>query len=339
MQTFTPVQTAWQQLIDMAKGAIALLPNIIIAILVFIIFWFIAKFSRRIIKNITRKKQSRNLGLVLARLSQGLIILVGAFISLAIVIPSFKPGDLVQLLGVSGVAVGFAFRDILQNFLAGILILITEPFVINDQIVFKDFEGTVEHIQTRATTIRTYDGTRIVIPNAELFTNAVKVNTAFEKRRLQYDIGIGYGDDIDRAKEIILDVLRNDPEAIADPAPEALVVQLADFAIILRARWWVDPPRRAEVLDSQDQVLTQLCKRLLAAGIDLPLPTQQILFHDQTEETDGDRARQREGWPDAKGNNPKPRKISESLRQLASSSSNGSSNGSDRNNQRPQIDG
>ena len=339
MQTFTPVQTAWQQLIDMAKGAIQLLPNIIIAVLVFIIFWFVARFSRRIIKNLTRKKKSRNLGLVLARLSQGLIILLGAFISLAIVIPSFKPGDLVQLLGVSGVAVGFAFRDILQNFLAGILILITEPFVINDQIVFKDFEGTVEHIQTRATTIRTYDGTRIVIPNAELFTNSVKVNTAFEKRRLQYDIGIGYGDDIDRAKEIILDVLRNDPEAISDPPPEALVVDLADCTINIRARWWVNPPRRAEVLDSQDQVLTQLCKRLLAAGIDLPFPTQQILFHDQTEETDGDRTKQREGWPGGNGNDPKPRKISESLRQLASSSSNGSSNGSDRNNQRPQING
>ncbi|MEL6440638.1 MAG: mechanosensitive ion channel family protein [Cyanobacteria bacterium J06621_8] len=328
MQTFTPVQTTWQQLIDMAKGAIQLLPNIATAIVLFILFWFIAKFSRRIIKNVTRKKKSRNLGLVLARLSQGLIILFGAFISLAIVIPSFKPGDLVQLLGVSGVAVGFAFRDIFQNFLAGILILVTEPFVINDQIIFKDFEGTVEHIEIRATTIRTYDGTRIVIPNAELFTNAVKVNTAFEKRRLQYDIGIGYGDDIDRAKEIILDVLRNDPEAISDPPPEALVVDLAASTINIRARWWVNPPRRAEVIDSQDQVLTQLCKKLVAAGIDLPFPTQQVLFHDQTEETDGDRTRQREGWPAAKGDNPQPRKIGESLRQLARSNGNGNSQSS-----------
>ena len=322
MNSFTPLQTAWQQLMQMVKGTIELLPNILIAIVVFIIFWFIARFSRRIIKNLTRRKQSRNLGLVLARLSQGLIILVGAFIALAIVIPSFKPGDLVQLLGVSGVAIGFAFRDILQNFLAGILILITEPFVIDDQIVFNDFEGTVENIQTRATTIRTYDGTRIVIPNAELFTNAVKVNTAFEKRRLQYDIGIGYGDDIAEAKRIILDVLRNNPEALSDPAPEALVVDLAASTINIRARWWVNPPRRAEVIDSQDRVLTELCNKLVAGGIDLPFPTQQILFHDQTEETDGDRARQREGWPASKRDNPKSKNIATSLQQLARSSSN-----------------
>lgn len=89
------------------------------------------------------------------------MILVGLFVALSIVLPSFKAGDLIQLLGISSVAIGFPFRDIFQNFLASILILLTEPFQIDDQIVFKDFEGTVENIQTRATTIRTYDGRRI----------------------------------------------------------------------------------------------------------------------------------------------------------------------------------
>ncbi len=317
MDTFTPIQTVWQQLISMIKGTIELLPNILIAIIVFILFWFAARLSRRLIRRFSRGKQSRNLGLVLARLSQGLIILVGAFVALAIVIPSFKPGDLVQLLGVSGVAIGFAFRDILQNFLAGILILITEPFVVDDQIIFGDFEGTVEKIQTRATIIKTYDGRRIVIPNAELFTNSVTVNTAFDKRRLQYDIGIGYGDDIQAAKDIILDVLRNNPNALQDPPPEALVVDLAGSTINIRARWWINPPRRADVLQAQDQVLTELNNQLAAAGIDLPFPTQQILFHDQTEETDGDRTRQREGWPAAKENNPKPITIGRSLLHLS----------------------
>ncbi|MCC0175397.1 mechanosensitive ion channel family protein [Waterburya agarophytonicola K14] len=329
MGSLNPLQTAWQQLLQMVKGTIELLPNIIIAIVVFTAFWFVAKFSRRLIKNLTRKKQSRNLGLVLARLSQGFIILIGTFVALAIIIPSFKPGDLVQLLGVSGVAVGFAFRDILQNFLAGILILITEPFTLNDQIIFKEFEGTVENIQTRATIIRTYDGRRIVIPNAELFTNSVTVNTAFDKRRLQYDIGIGYGDDIAEAKKIILEVLHNNTDALQDPPPEALVVDLAGSTINIRARWWINPPRRADAMDTQDAVLTELNNKLVAAGIDLPFPTQQILFHDQTEETDGDRTRQREGWPAAKGNNPEPRRIGNSLQQLAQASSGG---GNDRTN-------
>lgn len=329
MDSLNPLQTAWQQLMQMVKSTIELLPNILIAIIVFILFWFVAKFSRRLIKNLTKRKQSRNLGLVLARLSQGFIILIGAFISLAIVVPSFKPGDLVQLLGVSGVAVGFAFRDILQNFLAGILILITEPFTLEDQIIFKDFEGTVEHIQTRATTIRTYDGRRIVIPNAELFTNSVTVNTAFDKRRLQYDVGIGYGDDIAEAKQIIIDVLRNTQDVLQDPPPEALVVDLAGSTINIRARWWINPPRRADALDTQDRILTELNNKLVAAGIDLPFPTQQILFHDQTEETDGNRAHQREGWPAAKGDNPQAKSIAGSLRKITQGSVN---QNNDRNN-------
>ena len=327
MDSFTPLQTAWQQLMSMIKGTIQLLPNILIAIIVFILFWIVAKFSRRFIKNFTRNKQSRNLGLVLARLSQGFVILIGAFVALAIIIPSFKPGDLVQLLGVSGVAVGFAFRDILQNFLAGILILITEPFVINDQIVFKDFEGTVENIQTRATTIKTYDGRRIVIPNAELFTNSVTVNTAFDKRRLQYDVGIGYGDNIAEAKRVILQVLRSTQDVLQDPPPEALVVDLAASTINIRARWWVSPPRRSDELNTRDRVLTAINNELIANGIDLPFPTQQILFHDQTEETDGNRNRQREGWPPAPGDNPQSQSIASSLRQLARSrNNNGNSN-------------
>lgn len=290
--------SAWTQLIELVNSTVRLLPNIAVAVVVFALFWIGAKLARRFVKRITRhRKNARNLGLVLGRLIQGLLIALGLFLALAIVIPSFKPGDLVQLLGVSGVAIGFAFRDILQNFLAGILILLTEPFQLEDQIIFKDFEGTVEKIQTRATIVRTYDGRRVVIPNAELFTNSVMVNTAFEKRRLQYDVGIGYGDDIDKAKQLILDALNSIEGVLKDPAPEALVVELAGSTINIRVRWWIDPPRRADALATRDKVLTIVNNTLANNGVDLPYPTQQILFHNQTEDADGDRSRQREGWP------------------------------------------
>lgn len=312
------VSTAWEQVQGMINGFIALLPNIFIAIIVFFVFFFIGRWTRTIVRRVTRhRRNARNLGLVLGRLAQGLISLVGLFIALSIVIPSFKAGDLVQLLGISGVAVGFAFRDILQNFLAGILILLTEPFQIGDQIVFKGFEGTVENIETRATTIRTYDGRRIVIPNAELFTNSVTVNTAFEHRRLEYDIGIGYGDDINEAKRLILEAIQETPNVLREPPPDAIVVDLAESTVNIRARWWIDPPSRSNYLDLLDQVLIAIKNKLTANGIDLPFPTQQMLFHDQTEETDGDRSRQREGWPAGKGNVPQRNSIGSSLRNLA----------------------
>lgn len=301
----------------MFNSFITLLPNIVLALIVFAVFFFVARAIKKGVKRLTRRRrQARNLGLVLGRLAQGITVLVGLFIALSIVIPSLRASDLVQLLGISGVAIGFAFRDILQNFLSGILILLTEPFQIDDQIIFKNFEGTVENIETRATTIRTYDGRRIVVPNSELFTNSVTVNTAFEHRRLEYDIGIGYGDDIDEAKRLILAAMNETEGVLREPAPDAIVIDLAASSINIRARWWVKPPRRADELDLRDRVLTAIQKKLTANGIDLPFPTQQILFHDQTEETDGDRTRQREGWPAGK-EVPQPRSISGSLRKLA----------------------
>jgi small conductance mechanosensitive channel len=336
MNAQTSVSTAWEKVQSLSNSVIILLPNLVLAAIVFIIFFLIARLLKYSVKRLTRRhRQARNLGLVLGRLSQGITILIGLFVALSIVIPSFKAGDLVQLLGISGVAIGFAFRDILQNFLAGILILLTEPFQLDDQIVFKGFEGTVENIQTRATTIRTYDGRRIVIPNSELFTNAVIVNTAFEHRRMEYDIGIGYGDDLHKAKQLILEAIASVDEVLKNPPPDALVMELAGSTIDIRARWWVNPPSRASTLDSRDKVLTAIKIKLVTNGIDLPFPTQQILFHDQTEETDGDRSRQREGWPAGKGNVPKPRSIGGSLRKLAEmrGQTNGNSSIENRNHE------
>ena len=331
----TAVTAAWNKIGGMIDSFIVMLPNIVLAVIVFILFFFAARWLKLLVKRLTRRhRQARNLGLVLGRLAQGIVILIGLFVALSIVIPTFRAGDLVQLLGISGVAIGFAFRDILQNFLAGILILLTEPFQIDDQIVFKDFEGTVENIETRATTIRTYDGRRIVIPNSELFANSVTVNTAYENRRLEYDVGIGYGDDIDQAKQLMLEAVHSVEVVLKDPAPDVLVMELAESSVNIRVRWWIKPPRRADSLDARDRVLTAIKNKLTAHGIDLPFPTQQILFHDQTEETDGDRNRQREGWSAGNKEVPKSLSIGSSLKQLASIRASKNGNASDNQNLR-----
>ena len=167
---------ALQSLHGIVQALILRLPYVVVGLVVFAVFYLAAKGMRHLITRITeRRRRHRNLGIVLGRLAQGGMVFIGLLVALVIVLPTFSPGELVQLLGISGVAIGFAFRDILQNFMAGILLLLTEPFRIGDQIRFGDFEGTVENIQTRATVMRTYDGRRIVIPNANLFTNAVTV--------------------------------------------------------------------------------------------------------------------------------------------------------------------
>ncbi len=288
---------AYERLDQLGTEVLRLLPGISIATIVFLLFLAGAHWSRKLVQHVNAKRFHHNLVTVLGRMAQWGIILVGLLLAITIAFPSFTPANLISALGITGIAIGFAFKDIFENFLAGLLILISEPFRIDDQIIFGAFEGTVERIETRATMIRTYDGRLVVIPNAELFKGSFIVNTAFPTRRLEFDLTIGNGDDIAKAKEVMLGVLTRLPGIETSPAADALVIDYADNGVTVRIRWWIKPPRRADALDIRDQVLCAVKNALTRHGIDLPYPTHQILLHDQTEESDGDRTRQREGWP------------------------------------------
>lgn len=308
---------AWSQIQEMISGFFRALPQIGLSIIAFGLFYVAAGWVKSVVKRLARAAElAPGAEMVLGRLGRWLIIGVGLLVSLTIAVESFQPGQLIQLLGIGSVAIGFAFHDILQNFLAGILLLLTEPFKIGDEIVVNQFEGTVENVETRATTIKTYDGRRVVIPNAHLFTESVTVNTAFPVRRTEYHVGIGYGDDIAAAMGLILAAMREVDGVLERPASDVLVAELGDSSVNLRARWWTDSVR-SNVLQIQSEVIYKIKRKLLAQGIDLPFPTQQVLFHDQTEETDGDRLRQREGWPAGEGPIPEPRRMGASLDLLA----------------------
>jgi len=300
------IEIAYNRLHVLGNLALRMLPNIAIAVAVFLLFLLASGLARRLVQHFNAGKYHKNLVIVLGRMSQWGLILLGLLLSVTIAFPSFTIGNLVSALGITGIAIGFAFKDIFENFLAGILILITEPFEIGDQIVFGSFEGTIEEIETRATKMRTYDGRLVIIPNADLYKGSFIVNTAFPTRRLQYDVVIGNGDDIQAAKRLMLDALKDLPGVEAEPAPDVLLLDYADNGVKLRIRWWITPPRKSDALALQDQVLEAVKAALTAHGVDLPYPTHQILLHDQTEETDGNRRLQREGWPAGKGEVPAP---------------------------------
>lgn len=252
-----------------------------------------------------------DLGGVLSSLVFGIMVAGAVLIASVIIFPSVKPSTVISSLGIGSVAIGLAFKDILQNLLAGILLLINRPYRRGDQIVVKDYEGTVEHIQSRATLIKTYDGRRVIIPNSDVYTSPVIVNTAFETRRSQYDVGIGYGDDPAGACRAFAEAVTKVEGVEADPAPEVLPWALDDNYVTLRVRWWTNSTR-TNVVHVQARVILALYEAAKAHGIDLPFPTTVMLFHDQTEEVDGDRKRQREGWP-AGEDAPRPRRLKRRL--------------------------
>ncbi|KOX41491.1 mechanosensitive ion channel protein MscS [Streptomyces purpurogeneiscleroticus] len=283
---------------ELGRSAVALLPGLAIALVLFGIGLLVAKGVRAAVRRAAELRDaSPGSASVLGRIAGGVTVLVSFLVAASVAFPSVSAADLFNLLGIGGVAIGFAFRDVLQNLLAGILILLTRPFVIGDQIRAGSHEGTVEDVWVRATVLRTYDNQRVLIPNATLFVDKITVITAHDKRRLAFPLTIGNGDDICQARLVIVEALRGTEGVLADPPPEALVTGLGAAGVDMTARLWIDPPRRRDAVDALDHAISNVKDALTAAGIDLPYPTSQVLFHDQTEEADGDRTRQREGWP------------------------------------------
>ncbi|GAA5630607.1 mechanosensitive ion channel family protein [Acinetobacter vivianii] len=265
------------------------LPYIGIAITVFVIFWLLTKlfklFIRKTLEN--RSYTRQNLVLVLNRVGSTFIIFFGFLIALVIAIPGFTPSQLIGALGIGSVAIGFAFKDIFQNLLSGILILISEPFRIGDDIVVNGMEGNVEDIQIRATFLRSPDGRRIVIPNATVYTSAVTVNNAYQRRRCEFVVGIGYEDDMQKAKQIIMDILDHNLNVLSQPGFSVNVTALADFSINLTVRWWVNTTETStstSISEIQELVVTAFDEK----GISIPYPVQEVKVYrgDQSEQAD-----------------------------------------------------
>lgn len=302
------MDAAWERLQNIWQGFVAFLPNLAFGLFVyFVVYLFALGVGRGVARVATRSGQPRHIVKIFSRLGRGAVNLIGAIIALSVVLPSLDAASVFGALGIGSVAVGFAAKDIFQNLLAGILLLVTRPFHIGDQIVSGPHEGTVEDIQIRATLLRTYDSRRVVIPNSELYTNRVVVNTAYEARRIHLMISIGVSDDVATASAVILAEIAKIERVLSEPTPAVLFQGLGDFGVNLEVRYWIQPTIMREVVESTDEVYRAIAPALTAAGIDMPFPTYQILFHDQTEETDGERGQQREGWPPPK-EAPAPRK-------------------------------
>ena len=284
LQTPTPNATKafdpnimWQVFRQLGSSLLARVPYLLFGLIAFVIFLVIARILKSIL--ITAGQRTRldlTLAELLARITSAATIILGLLVAAVIIFPTFRPGDLIAGLGITSVAIGFAFKDVLQNFFAGILILWRRPFIVGDEIKVREFEGTVEDITTRSTRVKTYDGERAVLPNGDVYTNAVLVRSAYESRRVRLMVGIGYKDSIESAREIIHDVLRKTEGVKTDPGPWVYVTELAPSSINFTIYFWT-ASRQANVLALIDRVTTEVKLALDQAHIDIPYP--QIVVH------------------------------------------------------------
>ncbi len=221
------------------------------------------------------QRRTPSFGQVVPRLIGWAVVAVATVFAITLAAPSIRPVDFIAGLGIFSIALGFAFQDILSNLLAGLLLIIRQPFEQGDQIEVNEFTGTVEGITIRETSLKTFDGQRVIVPNAAVYQSALLIRTAFELRRTSLEIGVGYDDDLDLAERAILDAATSVDGVSDDPAPEAYLIGLGDNAVLFDLRYWTKP-HQADVRRIEHHVFKAVKERLDAEGIDMPFPVRTL---------------------------------------------------------------
>ncbi len=255
-----------------------LLPNLIVGFVVLIFFITISHIIKRTIQGYFTGRERIDLGNILAGFGFWGFLSFGILVSITVITPSVQPADLLASLGIGSLAVGFAFKDILQNWLAGLLILLRLPFRRGDQIRVGDAEGTVRRIEPRATIIRTYDGRDIVIPNTMIYTDKVTVHTSQPTRRTGIDITVGYDYSIRKITQIIQSALAPIEEILDDPEPQVLCWDLGSTSLGIRIRWWIESERSNETI-SRARAVQAIKEAFEANDID-PTDPQLVYYQD-----------------------------------------------------------
>lgn len=280
------VQTINSSLLELVAQAVEFLPSFLVAIAILLITRYAVKPVRAITQTASdRMIKSPSLRSLVIQISYVTTWITGILFACVIAFPDLGLGDIIGLLGLGSVAIGFAFQDIFKNFLAGVLLLLNEPFRLNDQIVVNDYEGTVEQINIRSTEIRTYQGERVVIPNATVFTSSVRVLTDRPYRRTDLAIGLDYNTPLPRAVQVLLMALTDVEGVLSTPSAEVDVVGFGDSSIDFVVRYWT-LPQKLHVRQTQTRVMMALKEACDQANFNIPYPIRSVYLFDQQQFND-----------------------------------------------------
>ncbi|EAZ88461.1 hypothetical protein CY0110_26899 [Crocosphaera chwakensis CCY0110] len=261
---------------QLIRNTIGNLPSIIGAIIVVGLTWGAATIVRYVAFTWAQQTEGDSSSeILIGRLSYGLVWVIGSVIALGVLGIDFAA--LLGALGLTSVAIGFSLKDVLSNYISGVILLAARPFRINDQVVIDVYEGTITQIQLRATTLKTYDGRLVYIPNQEVFQASIINNTASPRRRSSVIVGIDYDADIKEAQQVIYQAVNSIETVEKNPVPEILVQELAASTVNLEVRFWVDS-RRTGFLTTTSIVTEAIKKALEQANIEMPTDIYTLVF-------------------------------------------------------------
>ncbi|MFQ6552158.1 mechanosensitive ion channel family protein [Aestuariibius insulae] len=267
------------QLEGYVTGFWKVLPQIVMALIFLIVVWLIAKLVRWAIPRLmARARFRRALIDVAVMVATVAIWLFGVLIAATIAFPTITVGKIFTAAGVGGLAIAFAAKDTLENFFAGLMLLIREPFSKGDFIDCEGFEGQVEDITIRETHVRQTDGQVVVAPNSMFFKNPVTILTAGELRRTTVICGVAYGEDVDKARTIIEDAVKA-VDSVRDDIKDVQIFaqEFGASSINFEVTWWTGSTP-LDIRQSRDAVVSAVKRALDDAGIEIPFPYRTLTF-------------------------------------------------------------
>ena len=266
------IATLRDQLQGMATGFVAALPSIAIALFIVLLTWIVARFATRFSDMLVDKADIRpSLKNLIDTMVKLAIWVIGLFIAAVVVMPDLTPASLLAGLGIGAVAIGFAFQDIFENFLAGVLIMVREKMRIGDIIDCEGITGKVEHISLRESHVRKLSGELTVVPNSILFKNPVEILTDVEQRRHEVVVGVSYDTNLDHAADVIRRAVEGIEEVLASKGVDIFAQEFNSSSVDFLVRWWAGSSPRSG-WESKDKVVRAIKASLDEAGIEIPFP-------------------------------------------------------------------
>ena len=261
------------------EAVVVHIPNIVIAVFILLVARRIAKtLKNTAARYIPRVSDNKSINsLALHSISIG-TTLIGAFFALEVVGLDKAVTSLLAGAGVLGIALGFAFQEIASNFISGVLIALSEPYKLGDIVQVDGTHGEVTDIELRVTTITTFDGLEVFIPNKDMFTKPLINYTRTPKRRVDIPVGISYGDDLPKVEELLIKTLSQVKNLVPNRDIEFFYTDFGDSSINFTVRYWINYRGRVEYLQARHEGIKLIKQAFDQNEITIPFPIRTLDF-------------------------------------------------------------
>ena len=258
---------------------IALLPNVAVAVVVFVAFVLGSKLVRKLVhEGLARVSKNVQVNELLASTARLILLVIGLFVALGVLGLDKTVTSLLAGVGVIGLALGFAFKDIAANYMSGVIIAVRVPFDVGDLVKVQDYFGTVFSLDLRATGIRAPSGELIFIPNQSILENPIVNYSRSGERRVDLEVGVSYGDDLEKVRSVTLEAVQGISERDGSRDVELYFTGFGDSSIDYVVRFWIDDVGQSDFLAAQSAAVLAIKKAYDENDITIPFPIRTLDF-------------------------------------------------------------